>query len=244
MGDETTKPHPSARAERPEERAVRCAGLTHVYGTPGSSRSVTALQDVDLEIDHGAVVGLAGPSGSGKSTALSVLGGLLVPSAGTVEVLGTDLTDRTAGERARFRRDRVGFVFQGFHLLPSLTARSNVALPLVQTGMRRAERRRRADALLEAVGIADRASHRPGALSGGEQQRVAIARALVTEPELVLADEPTGELDTETGGSVLDLLLETAGNRTVIVASHDERALARADRVIQLRDGAVVDDGR
>ena len=244
MGVDSTKPHSSVPVERSEELAVQCSGLTHEYHNSDSGRSVRALHDVDLEIGHGAVVGLAGPSGSGKSTALSVLGGLLVPSSGHVEVLGTDLTDRSAGERARFRREHVGFVFQGFHLLPALPARSNVALPLVQTGVRRAERRRRADALLEAVGIGDRATHRPGALSGGEQQRVAIARALVTEPELVLADEPTGELDTETGDTVLDLLLERAGNRTVIVASHDERALARADRVIHLRDGAVVDDGR
>ncbi|MFC6716028.1 ABC transporter ATP-binding protein [Natrialbaceae archaeon GCM10025810] len=229
--------------------AVRWANVTHEYGDTTSrfraaaTRTVTALRDVSLEIHAGEVIGLVGPSGSGKSTALHVMGGLLVPTDGRVEVLGTDLTALSTTERTRLRRDRIGFVFQGFHLLPALSARANVALPLVEHGIARRERRRRADEWLDRVGLGDRASHRPSELSGGEQQRVAIARALVTDPDLVLADEPTGELDTETGERVLESLVDVADDRTVVLATHDERAVERAARTITLLDGAIVDDG-
>ncbi|SEV83781.1 ABC transporter ATP-binding protein [Natrinema salifodinae] len=224
---------------------VRCEDVTHEYGDRSGrlrsdpSRSVTALRDASFTARAGEVVGFVGPSGSGKSTALHVVGGLLEPTAGTVDVLGTDLTRLSASERTALRRDRVGFVFQEFHLLPSLTARTNVALPLIERGVARRVRRRRATDLLERVGLADRADHRPSELSGGERQRVAIARALVTDPDLVLADEPTGELDTATGERVLDLLVDVADDRTVLIATHDERAVAVTDRVLRLLDGTV-----
>ncbi|SEP93147.1 ABC transporter ATP-binding protein [Natrinema salaciae] len=243
-GDDLT----SATAASPV--TVRCKGVTHEYGDDSSgfrsasSRTVTALRDVSFAVRAGEVVGLVGPSGSGKSTALHVVGGLLEPSAGTVEVLGTDLTGISAAQRTKLRRDHVGFVFQQFHLLPSLSARDNVALPLVERGVSRRERRRRAAESLERVGLGDRLTHRPGELSGGEQQRVAIARALVTDPEIVLADEPTGELDTETGRRVLDLLVDVADDRTVLIATHDERAVAVTDRVLRLLDGEVTTDAR
>ncbi|MCU4925144.1 ABC transporter ATP-binding protein [Halobacteria archaeon AArc-dxtr1] len=227
---------------------VRLADVTHAYGAGSASRSddgrtVTALRDVSFEARAGDVVGLEGPSGSGKSTVLHAVSGLLVPTEGSVELLGTDLTDLSDRERTRHRREHVGIVFQRFHLLPSLSARANVALPLVQTGIPRRRRRERAETLLERVGLGDRTGHLPGELSGGECQRVAIARALVTDPDIVVADEPTGELDSETGGAVLELLTDIGRDRTVLLASHDEPTLAVADRVITLRDGQVVTDG-
>jgi len=146
-------------------------------------------------VTAGEVVGIAGPSGSGKSTLLHLLAGLDTPTEGTITIRDTDIAALSSREQTRFRRDNIGMVFQRFHLLPALTARENVALPLVQAGVARSQRRSRASELLDAVGLADRASHRPGALSGGEQQRVAIARALAADPAVVIADEPTGELD-------------------------------------------------
>ncbi|MEY7849898.1 ABC transporter ATP-binding protein [Natrarchaeobius sp. A-rgal3] len=228
--------------------AVRLAGVTHSYGATGGrletsrDRTVTALRDVALGCDSGEIVGLEGPSGSGKSTILHAISGLLVPTAGRVEILGTDLTGLSAHERTRLRRRHVGIVFQRFHLLPSLSARANVALPLVQAGVPRSERRERATALLTEVGLAGRATHLPSELSGGECQRVAIARALATDPDVVVADEPTGELDTETGAAVLELLTDVGGDRAVVIASHDDDTLAIADRVVTLRDGSVMSD--
>lgn len=232
--------------------AVRLEAVGHEYGTDsgrlrsGRDSSVTALEDVSLEIRPGEVVGLKGPSGSGKSTILHSVAGLLVPTEGRVDVLGTDVTELSARERTRLRRQHVGIVFQRFHLLPSLSARANVALPLVQAGVPRSRRRRRAESLLEEVGLADRTTHLPGELSGGECQRVAIARALATDPDVIVADEPTGELDTTTGAEVLDLLTDAGrdGDRAVLVASHDDATLEVADRVIPLRDGRVVTDER
>ncbi|QSW98241.1 ABC transporter ATP-binding protein [Haloterrigena alkaliphila] len=244
----------SSRSDAPgsPERsvAIRCTGIGHEYAGSsswfgsGPDRSVTALKNVSLEIETGEVVGLIGPSGSGKSTVLHAIAGLIVPTGGTVELLGDDLTACSERERTRIRRQRVGLVFQQFHLLPSLTAVANVALPLVQLGYGRSERRLRAERRLEQVGLADRTTHRPGELSGGERQRVAIARALVTDPDVILADEPTGELDTETGMAVLDDLVDAARDRTVVLATHDERAVDRTERVISLLDGTVVDDDR
>ncbi|WP_049920293.1 ABC transporter ATP-binding protein [Halobiforma nitratireducens] len=231
--------------------AVRLESVSHEYGTGGGrlrsgrDRTVTALEDVSLAVGAGEVVGLKGPSGSGKSTILHAVAGLLAPTEGRVDLLGTDLTDRSERERTRLRRNHVGIVFQRFHLLPSLSARANVALPLVQTGVGRSTRRERATELLEAVGLDDRITHLPSELSGGECQRVAIARALATDPDVIVADEPTGELDTTTGASVLELLTDAGrdGNRAVLVASHDDATLAVADRVVPLRDGRVVSDG-
>ncbi|MXV64357.1 ATP-binding cassette domain-containing protein [Natronorubrum sp. JWXQ-INN-674] len=226
--------------------AVRLEGITHEYGASGGrgrssgDRTVTALQDVSFDIQAGDIVGLEGPSGSGKSTILHAVTGLLVPTAGTVELLGTDLTELSDRKRTRIRRRHVGIVFQRFHLLPSLSARANVALPLVQAGIPRSTRRERAETLLEQVGLGDRSTHLPGELSGGERQRVAIARALVTDPDIIVADEPTGELDTATGDDVLDLLTDIGRERAVLVASHDDATLSVADRVVTLRDGRVV----
>ncbi|ELZ08756.1 ABC transporter-related protein [Natrinema thermotolerans DSM 11552] len=202
---------------------------------------MTALRGVSIDVPRGTIVGLEGPSGSGKSTILHAVAGLLVPTAGRVEVAGTDLTALSDAERTRLRRRHIGIVFQRFYLLPSLSARANVALPLVQAGVPRADRRDRAESLLEAVGLGDRATHLPGELSGGERQRVAIARALSTDPDVIVADEPTGELDTATGRTVLELLTDVGRDRAVIVASHDEGALSVADRIVSLRDGRVDD---
>ncbi|QFU83777.1 ABC transporter ATP-binding protein [Natronorubrum aibiense] len=230
--------------------AVRLEAVTHEYGVSGGragsggDRTVTALRNVSIEVRAGEIVGLKGPSGSGKSTILHTVSGLLVPTDGTVELLGTDITTLSDRKRTRLRRQHIGIVFQRFHLLPSLSARANVALPLVQAGVPTATRRERAEALLERVGLADRTGHLPGELSGGERQRVAIARALVTDPDVIVADEPTGELDTATGADVLELLTDIGRNRAVLVASHDDATLSVADRVVGLRDGQVVTDGR
>lgn len=205
--------------------------------------TVTALRDVSLTVEPGEIVGIQGPSGSGKSTLLHLLAALETPTSGTVTVAGEDTSTLSARARARLRLDTVGMVFQRFHLLAALSARANVALPLVETGMGKAQRRERATALLEQVGLGDRITHTPGRLSGGEQQRVAIARALATDPALLLADEPTGELDTETGARVLEQIAAVAGDgRAVVVASHDQATLDIADRVVTLRDGTRIDD--
>lgn len=231
-----------------ESPVVRLEGVTHEYGAgggrfrSGNGRSVTALDDVSLSVDGDEVVGIRGPSGSGKSTILHAVAGLLVPTDGTVELFGTDLTACSDRKRLALRRRHVGIVFQHFHLLPSLSARANVALPLVQSGTPRSQRRERATALLERVGLEDRITHRPGQLSGGERQRVAIARALATDPAVIVADEPTGELDTATSETVLELLTAVADDRAVLVASHDPTTLARTDRTITLCDGAVASE--
>ncbi|MFP8954888.1 ABC transporter ATP-binding protein [Natrialbaceae archaeon A-arb3/5] len=230
--------------------AVRLDGVTHEYGLgsgrlrSGSARTVTALRDVSLSVRAGEIVGLEGPSGSGKSTILHAVAGLLVPTEGRVDVLGTDFASLSDGERTRMRRQHVGIVFQRFHLLPSLSARANVALPLVQAGVSRRKRRRRATELLEQVGLDERITHLPAELSGGERQRVAIARALATDPDVVVADEPTGELDTATGTDVLELLTDVGRERAVVLASHDDATLSVADRVITLCDGTVISDDR
>lgn len=223
--------------------AVVCSEVTRQYADGGgivgaSGPTVTALDAMSLSVSAGEVVGIAGPSGSGKSTLLHLLAGLDTPTSGTITIRGTDIASLGSRQQTRFRRDNIGMVFQRFHLLPALTARENVALPLVQAGVKRRKRRKRASELLAAVGLGDRESHRPGALSGGEQQRVAIARALAADPDVVIADEPTGELDRETGEQVLDLLTDISDDRAVVVASHDEYTLERADRVINLLDGA------
>ena len=205
-------------------------------------RTVSALRGVSLTIARGDYVAITGPSGSGKSTLLTLLGGLDRPSAGRVMVLGTPL--ELLGDRAltRLRLEQIGFVFQRFHLLPVLTARENVELPLAELGLGAAARRARADELLEYVGLADRAQHRATALSGGEMQRVAIARALANRPAVILADEPTGELDAATGRGILGLFrrLNDDGT-TIVVVTHDEHLAQEADRVIRMLDGRIID---
>lgn len=182
---------------------------------------------------------MKGPSGSGKSTLLHLIAGLETPSSGDVRFRGRDLGSMRGKERTRFRLRNVGIVFQQFHLLPTLSARANVAMPLLELGVSKGRRREVATRLLERVGLKDRVFHRPGELSGGEQQRVAVARALITDPDLLLADEPTGEIDTETGRKVLELFTEFSEGRCILIASHDEEAISIADRVVELRDGRV-----
>jgi len=233
---------------------IECTDLTRQYSIGTTDRSwlsfgrsetptVTALNGINLTIDRSEIVGCAGPSGSGKTTLLHLLSGLDTPTSGTVSFDGTDLRSLSDRARTRHRLDHVGIVFQHFHLLDSLSARANVSLPLVELGRPKAERRERATELLEAMGLGDRVTHRPTQLSGGEQQRVAIARALVTEPDLVIADEPTGELDTETGERVLTRFRQVATelNAAVVIASHDEPTLAIADRLVRMRDGQIDD---
>jgi len=200
---------------------------------------VVALAGVDLAVDAGELVVLVGRSGSGKSTLLHLAGGLDVPDDGVVRVGGQDLAELSATERARARRQDIGFVFQLFHLLPALTVAENVELPLLLDGRRR--RRDRVTTLLERVGVAHRADHLPGELSGGEMQRAAIARALVAEPGLLLADEPTGNLDSTTGAAVLGLLTEVVAEAgtALLMVTHDEAAASLAHRVLRLRDGRL-----
>lgn len=201
---------------------------------------VHALRGISLTVEAGEFLAVTGPSGSGKSTLLHLMGGVDTPDAGTVELAGTDLDRLSEPERARLRLLRVGLVFQRFHLLPMLSARENVELPMAEAGVGRAERRERAAGLLERVGLADRAEHRPGELSGGQRQRVAVARALANRPVLVLADEPTGELDRTTGASILDLFgrINESGT-TVVVATHDLELAGRAGRRLELVDGRL-----
>lgn len=238
-------------AEAPGGAAVELRGARKVHGA--GSREVVALAGVDLTVARGSVVAIVGPSGSGKSTILHLMGGLETPSAGIVRVLGRDLAALSDDARTRLRRDHIGFVFQFFNLMPTLSALENVLLPSLLAGAgasrprakgtRWAELESRARAGLEAVGLADRAEHRPDQLSGGEMQRVAIARALLNDPELLLADEPTGNLDTRSGEEVLELLLGArSARRTLMFVTHDPRVAARADRLIEVRDGRVEAD--
>jgi putative ABC transport system ATP-binding protein len=226
--------------------AIAADGVTRTYPLDGEL-GVTALRGVDLRIDAGEYVSIVGPSGSGKSTLMHLLGGLDRPTGGRLSIGGRDVASLTPGEMARLRNEVIGFVFQSFHLLPRTSATDNVALPLVYRGLGARERRRLATATLERVGLGHRLGHRPNQLSGGEQQRVAIARALVTDPQVLLADEPTGNLDTATGQAVLALLEELNAERGValVVVTHDRDVAARAHRRVVMRDGLVVsDDGR
>jgi putative ABC transport system ATP-binding protein len=222
--------------------AVVARDLTRTYKLDGVS--VPALRGVSLEIPTGGYVALVGPSGSGKSTLMHLLGGLDRPTSGTLRIGGRDIADLSAGELAKLRNETIGFVFQAFHLLARTTAVDNVALPLVYRGIRAGQRRERAAAMLGRVGLSHRLEHRPSQLSGGEQQRVAIARALVTEPVVLLADEPTGNLDQATGRAVLDLLEEINLERQValVLVTHDREVAGRARRQVEMRDGVVVSD--
>jgi putative ABC transport system ATP-binding protein len=204
--------------------------------------SVHALRGVSFTIEAGDYVALIGPSGSGKSTLMHLLGGLDRPTSGRLRIGGRDVAELSPHDLATLRNETIGFVFQSFHLLARTTAVDNVALPLVYRGLRAAERRRKATAMLERVGLSHRLDHRPNQLSGGEQQRVAIARALVTDPAVLLADEPTGNLDTATGQAVLALLEALNAERGValVVVTHDREVAARARRQITMRDGKVV----
>lgn len=206
---------------------------------------VPALRGVTFEIQQGEFVAIVGPSGSGKSTLMHVLGCLDVPTTGHYSLEGTEVSSLTDDDLARIRNSKIGFVFQRFHLLPRLTALENVELPLIYRGIDARSRRDRARSALEAVGMADRLHHFPNQLSGGEQQRVAIARALVGAPILLLADEPTGNLDSKTGAEVLALFQQINDTGcTVVMVTHDTNAAARAKRIMTIRDGVIYDDRR
>ena len=208
--------------------------------------AVYALAGVTLAVERGDLVAIMGPSGSGKSTLLHLLGGLDQPSGGEVSLAGQRLSVLNDDQATLVRRRNVGFVFQSYNLLPTLTAEENVLLPLIIDGQDPARFRERVDRLLTLVGLADRRRHKPDQLSGGEQQRVAIARALVTQPAIVLADEPTGNLDSKTGTAIMELLRRSRDElgQTIVLVTHDPRAAAYADRVVFLRDGQVQRDIR
>jgi len=207
-------------------------------------RAVTVLDGITLDVDAGEILAITGPSGSGKSTLLGLIAGLDAPTAGSVVVGGTDVGRLDETALARFRRDTIGYVFQSYHLIPTLTALENVAVPLEIAGVAAAAPR--AQVLLAEVGLAERGHHYPVQLSGGEQQRVALARAVALRPPVLLADEPTGNLDSATGKQIIDLLLalNRAGGSTLLLVTHDPALAERTERVISLRDGRVINDTR
>jgi putative ABC transport system ATP-binding protein len=218
-------------------------GIRQTYGS--GDTAVHALRGIDLTVGRGEYLAIMGPSGSGKSTLMNLLGCLDVASSGGYVLEGRDVASLDERALARVRNRRIGFVFQSFNLIPRMSALANVELPLVYGRVRRAERRRRAEEALELVGLADRAAHLPNALSGGQQQRVAIARALVTDPAILLADEPTGNLDSASTDDVLEILHRLwAAGRTIVVITHEDAVGARAARVVHLRDGLLVGDVR
>ena len=222
----------------PANAAVEARGLTRRYGE--GTNAVDALRGVDLDVHAGELVAVMGPSGSGKSTLMHIVAGLDKPTTGTVKIAGTEITELDDSRLTRLRREHIGFVFQFFNLLPMLDAEENILLPLSIAG----EKPDKAwlEELLVKVGLDKRRDHRPSELSGGEQQRVAIARSLVTRPTLLLADEPTGNLDSKTSGEILDLIRDSVDSygQTTVMVTHEARAAATADRILFLADGQIV----
>jgi putative ABC transport system ATP-binding protein len=217
--------------------------IRKVYDT--GKVKVEALKGIDLQIDEGELVAIVGPSGSGKSTLMNLLGCLDTPSSGEYQLAGENVAGVTRDQLAEIRNRRVGFVFQNFNLLPHITSLENVELPMLFGGMKPSERRSRAEELLQRVGLGERGEHRPTELSGGQMQRVAIARALAMNPDIVLADEPTGNLDTTSGGDIMSLFTDLwKQGRTLIIITHDPALAKRASRVVEVRDGVIISDQR
>jgi len=237
----TLKSVPSPQSE-PARSVIRMRGITKIYDT-GAVR-VEALKGVDLDVNEGDFIAIVGPSGSGKSTLMNLIGCLDTPTGGSYTLSGREVGKLSKDDLAAVRNQHVGFVFQAFNLLPQITAYENVELPLLFGGVAKAERKRRVTELLERVGLVDRMQHRPTELSGGQMQRVAIARALAMDPAILLADEPTGNLDTSSGGDIMGIFEELwRQGRTVIVITHDAALARRASRVLEIRDGLALHGG-
>jgi putative ABC transport system ATP-binding protein len=236
-----TPPFGTAPVTTGRDTVIRLEKVTKVYRT--GSISVAALRGITLSVTEGEYVAVIGPSGSGKSTLMHILGCLDIPTSGLYHLAGEDVSHMTETDLAEVRNRRIGFVFQQFNLLASMTAWQNVELPLVYAGTPRAERKERAMEALKRVGLAGRVHHRPGELSGGQQQRVAVARALVSEPDLILADEPTGNLDSVSAADVLRLMGELHDTgRTLMLITHDEEVASAAGRVVGIRDGLLTEN--
>jgi putative ABC transport system ATP-binding protein len=243
MDPKTIEPPGPATGSDPAPPTIRLEGITKVY--PMGGETVHALRGVDLTIRRNEMVAIMGPSGSGKSTLMNIVGCLDVPSAGQYWLDGREVAALSQSELARVRGRLIGFVFQTFELLPRQTALRNVELPLIYSGVSSGERRRRAAESLARVGLADRMGHRPNQMSGGQRQRVAVARALVQQPALLLADEPTGNLDSQTGEEILDLFDDLhAEGQTILIVTHEPDIAARCRRIVRIRDGRVAGDER
>ena len=221
-------------------KLITLKGVSKVFKV--GEENFTALHNINLEIDSGAFMSFVGPSGSGKTTLLNLIGGLDVPSIGNIFFKDKKLSSMSRNQMARYRRENIGFIFQTYNLLPVLTARENVEMPLLISGISSKEAAKQANEQLEAVGLLDWSKHKPGELSGGQRQRVAIARALVNKPAIVWADEPTGNLDSNNEKEIMELLSFTNDqyNQTIVLVTHSDKVAAKADRIIQMEDGLIV----